>query len=988
MLENMEQTEQTDSTASQTSGNFILADKVRQFLADTPPFADLPKPELEKIWQEMKLVRLRMGQPVITKDALSPFVYLVWQGRLRLLAQYRQRDKNPFTLKLLDPRAVVGAISLIRQVPTELAIACEESICIAIPAQLFQELLTNNPDFQRAFWQTCSCAEVFDLVDQLLVDSPIKPPDNWQELCVEAERVGLVKQGNNPSTDTDQEYLWLFSGGDRFVGLPLSQYGFLRGSKVVPDQTGQVTATAEVLTVPELPYAEEIAPPAGKTYPMRTDAYPFIGAKDQKQSILACFQMVCKHLRIPFRQEPVKYGIEARTREQMDDKALLSVCAAIAEYVGLNCQSMQVPAKLIYRLPCVAILVWQGKLAVVFEATPSYVVLAVPEVGMKQLSIDEFAEIGSTVLLLSLQPTRETPQEKFGLSWFIPFIIKYRRVLTEVFLASFFVQLFAIASPLLIQVLIDKVLVQNAPDTLNIIGITLITVALFEALLSSLRTYLFADTTNRIDIALGAEIIDRLFRLPLRFFEKYPVGELSTRVNELENIRQFMTGTALTVVLDSIFSVFYIIIMFFYDWRLTLVALSTIPIFVVLTLIATPILRSQVRAKAQKYAQAQAQLVEILTGIQTVKSQNIELRSRWRWQERYGKYMVASFRTIVTATTAQSASHFFSQMSGLLVLWAGASLMLHGKGTFTLGMLIAFRIIASYATTPILRLVQLWQNFQETAISLERLADIIDTPTEIEASRGQIALPRIKGNVVFENVCFRFASSGPLQLKDICLDIPAGTFVGIAGLSGSGKSTLVKLLPRLYDPLSGRVFIDNYDISKVDLYSLRSQIGLVPQEPLLFDGTIQENIALGVTDASDAEIVAAAKLAVAHEFIMSLPNGYNYRVGERGANLSGGQKQRIAIARTILQQPKLLILDEATSALDYNTERQVCRNLIETFRDRTIFFITHRLGTIQSADLILYMHEGEIVERGTHSQLLAARGRYYSLYMQQSTQIV
>ncbi|NES20972.1 MAG: peptidase domain-containing ABC transporter, partial [Symploca sp. SIO3E6] len=541
-------------------------------------------------------------------------------------------------------------------------------------------------------------------------------------------------------------------------------------------------------------------------------------------------------------------------------------------------------------------------------------------------------------------------------------------------------------NPLMIQVIIDKVIVQNSPDTLHVLGGFLVVIAIFEGILTSLRTYLFVDTTNRIDMALGSEIIDHLLRLPLRYFEKRPVGELSTRINELENIRQFLTGTALTVVLDAVFSVIYIVVMFIYSWVLTLVTLAVIPLFVLLTVIFSPIVRRQLRAKAQKNAQTQSYLVEVLSGISTVKAQNIELRSRWKWQERYARYVSEGFRNVLTSTAASSTSNFLNKLSALLVLWVGAYLVLAGE--LTLGQLIAFRIIAGYVTGPLLRLAQIWQNFQATALSLERLSDILDTPQEVtEAERDNIPLPAVQGAVKYENVSFRFATSGPMQLNNINLEIPAGYFVGIVGQSGSGKSTLTKLLARLYEPNSGQIIIDGYDINKVELYSLRRQVGIVPQDTLLFEGTVQENIGLTNPDATTEEIIEAAKIAVAHEFIMGLPIGYNSTVGERGSSLSGGQRQRIAIARTILQSPRLLILDEATSALDYDTERQVSLNLAETFKGRTVLFITHRLSTIRNADMILMMDKGVIVEQGTHEKLMAQKGSYYCLYQQQESQV-
>jgi ATP-binding cassette subfamily B protein len=370
-----------------------------------------------------------------------------------------------------------------------------------------------------------------------------------------------------------------------------------------------------------------------------------------------------------------------------------------------------------------------------------------------------------------------------------------------------------------------------------------------------------------------------------------------------------------------------------------------------------------------------------MSGIQTVKAQNIELRSRWQWQDKYARYVGAGFNTVITSTLAGSSSHFLNQLSGLLVLWVGASLVLDGD--LTLGQLIAFRIIAGYVTSPILRLTQLWQNFQETALSLERLADIVDTPQESERDRQNIPMPEIKGEVKFENVNFRFKNQGPLQLANINLSFPESTFVALVGQSGAGKSTLTKLLSRLYEPEGGRILVDGLDIGKVELYSLRRQIGVVPQETLLFEGTVQENIALTNPDASTEQIINAAKVAAAHDFIMTLPNGYNTRVGERGSTLSGGQRQRIAIARSVLQRPRILVLDEATSALDYITEQQVCINLGDAFKGHTVFFITHRLSSVRSADVIVMMDQGSVVEQGTHDELMALKGRYYYLYQQQ-----
>ena len=546
------------------------------------------------------------------------------------------------------------------------------------------------------------------------------------------------------------------------------------------------------------------------------------------------------------------------------------------------------------------------------------------------------------------------------------------------------VQLFGLAGPLLIQVIIDKVISQRSLDALQVLGLALVVVTLLEGVLGSLRTFLFTETSNRIDMRLGSEVIDHLLRLPLGYFDRRPVGELGTRIAELEKIRSFLTGQALSAVLDGLLSLVYIVVMLFYSWLLTLIALAVLPVQIGLTLLGAPLFRRQFRDAAQENARTQSHLVEVLTGIQTVKAQNIELISRWKWQDFYSKYISRTFEKTITGTALTETSQVLQKLSQLLILWVGAILVL--KGELSLGQLIAFRIIAGYVTQPLLRLSSIWQNIQELKVSFERLADVVDTPEESDdADKKKIALPPIRGTVRFEQVSFCFAAGQPSVLQDVSLDVAAGTFVGVVGQSGSGKSTLTKMLSRLYAPNQGRIMIDGYDISKVELYSLRRQIGIVPQEPLLFSGTVADNIALADPEASSDAIVEAAQLACAHDFIMEMPSGYSSDVGERGAGLSGGQRQRIALARTLLLKPRLLVLDEATSALDYDTERRVCNNLLDNLENCTVFFITHRLSTIRRADQIVMLHQGAIVEVGTHDELMALKGRYYALYLQQES---
>ncbi|NJO73943.1 MAG: type I secretion system permease/ATPase [Leptolyngbyaceae cyanobacterium RM1_406_9] len=988
---------------------------VQEFLSTVTPFDKLPPFDLGVLASQFQLLRYRMGQAILVRDKMPAQVAILYQGQARSLA-YDPRTQRPVTLELMQPGAILGWAGLVRGVPCETAIASIETICLTLSAANFLTLLEEQPIIAAYFQTQCHPVEAFDLLgaelhrqangDTILKDLTLKAlPD---------AAVTNLPPGITPWSQLGNNRLWLMSGGGAIAGFsvgsrlqpednlsyievtgsePARIAGFQHFDELLTDSSVPTPLNVEAIITEELeiPYAPDRPQEADphirtdSTKPLQPDKYPFVRGRGSLDSAMACLQMVSRHLNVPFRKDVIQRVLVS----QMERTGSLSLdlCGAVAELMGLNAQLVTAPASAIGRLEPPALFQWQESYALLYAASERELVIAVPEVGIIRRKPSDFAETwGEQGQILLLKPTKQTPQQRFSLKWFLPSLYKHRKVLLEVFIASFFVQLFALANPLMIQVIIDKVIVQNSVDTLQVLGVFLLVLAVFEAILTSLRTYLFVDTTNRIDMTLGSEIIDHLLRLPLRYFERRPVGELATRINELENIRQFLTGTALTVVLDAVFSVIYIVVMFIYSWLLSLVSLATIPLFVVLAMVASPLIRQQLRVKAERNAETQSYLVEVVSGIQTVKAQNMELRSRWQWQQRYARYVSAGFKTVLTSTTAGSTSHFLNQLSGLLVLWVGAYLVLQGE--LTLGQLIAFRIIAGYVTSPLLRLAQLWQNFQETALSLERLSDIVDAaPEASEVDRLNIPMPAIEGAVTFDDVSFRFGPSGPLQLCNVKLEFPAGIFVGVVGQSGSGKSTLMKLLPRLYDLESGRIMIDGYDIGKVELYSLRRQIGIVPQDTLLFDGTVQENIALTCPDASAEEIIEAAKVAAAHEFIMGLPNGYNTRVGERGSALSGGQRQRVAIARTVLQNPRLLILDEATSALDYDSERRVCLNLAEAFRGRTVFFITHRLSTIKNADSILLMDKGAVVELGTHEELMALKGRYYCLYQQQEAEL-
>ena len=988
-----------------------------EFIASIEGFDQLSKEEINNLLssQILQPLRYRIGQKIIGKEQLPERIAILYQGNVRLLG-YNPQNQLPITLKLLQPGATIGEIAWLRELPCETAIASTEVICLTWKAADYLQFINRNPAFAQARQHISHPIEIFDILSsqvaqKALVNHNLK--DITQQAQLEA-KIHYLSPGKTALRELDSDRIWFVSGRSslpnfppnsrletdvievkgniplRLLGINPQDLSLLDGV-TIESETLETISDSRVDS--EIPYAQEpeFVPPTTSNKQFKNQNYPFFRGQGELDATLACFQMLSKHLEMPFRKEVVRRILTDQIKRQ--GSISFQVCAYLSELIGLKSQLVDVPAVSINRIPTPALIRYRDSFAVLYAVDGKTVVLGLPSQGIINCQISQLVEELETddanlqpqVRVLLLSATKETPKERFGLSWFVPYLSRYRRVLIEVFIASFFVQLAALANPLVIQLIIDKVIVQNSISTLNILGVLLLAVGVFEAVLTTLRTYLFVDTTNRIDMSLGSQIIDHLLRLPLRYFDKRPVGELSTRINELENIRQFLTGTALTVVLDALFSVVYIVVMLFYSWQLTLVGLGTIPLFVVVTLVAAPTVSRQLRTKAERNAETQSYLVEVMSGIQTVKAQNIELRSRFSWQKKYAKFVAAGFKTVLTSTLANSTSQFLSKLSSLLVLWVGAYLVL--KGELTLGELIAFRIISSYVTTPILRLAQIWQNFQETGLSLERLSDIVDTPQEAEIDRNNIPLPAVSGAVKYENVSFRFAASGPLQLSNVSVEFAAGKFVGIVGQSGSGKSTMMKLLLRLYDAESGRILVDGYDIAKVELYSLRRQIGVVPQDTLLFDGTVQENIALTNPDATTEEIIEAAQIAVAHEFIMTLPNGYNTRVGERGSALSGGQRQRIAIARSVLQRPKILVLDEATSALDYPTERQICLNLARAFKGNTVFFITHRLNTVSNADTIVVMDNSRMIEQGSHQELMAAKGHYFYLYQQQEVNL-
>ncbi len=575
--------------------------------------------------------------------------------------------------------------------------------------------------------------------------------------------------------------------------------------------------------------------------------------------------------------------------------------------------------------------------------------------------------------------------ETFGFRWFLPSIWRYRRPLGHVLVASLFLQIFALVSPLIFQVVVDKVLAHKAYSTLFVLVGGIAAIGLFDVVLQYLRTYALSHTTNRIDVELGQRLFAHLLRLPLGYFETRSAGQTVARMRELETIRSFLTGQGLFSALDLVFAVVFIAVLFCYSYALTWIVLATIPLYILIALTVRTPLREKINEKFNRGAISQQFLVEAVVGMQTVKAAAVEPTMRAQWEERLAAYVSTAFSATLTGAGGQTAIQYVSKLSSALVLLFGAKAVIDGD--LTVGGLIAFNMIAAQVAQPILRLSQLWQDFQQVQISIARLGDILNAPPEHAPSAIE-ALPSPRGSIALKHVTFRYKPGGQDVLKDVTLGIRSGEIVGIVGPSGSGKSTLTKLVQRLYSPSEGEVLLDGVNIAHVDPAWLRRHIGVVLQENLLFNRSIHDNIALSNPAMSRAEVIRVARLAGADEFIARMPQGYDTMIEERGANLSGGQRQRIAIARALATNPPILILDEATSALDYESERVIQANMRQISEGRTVIIIAHRLAAVRHCHRIIGMTDGRLVEAGSHDELVnRPNGLYARLWAIQSNPV-
>lgn len=698
------------------------------------------------------------------------------------------------------------------------------------------------------------------------------------------------------------------------------------------------------------------------------------------QTALVCFELIARinQIDVDLRTVTREYGI---TDGEVPKEQLL----LIAKNLGFRARVKQMPlTALLATYPVPAMVVFndasygvvlkvnmeEGKALVFFPA----------EMKARPLTFAEIEEASSGEYVI-FKHKLISSQAAFGFRWFYNEILHYKNVMAEVLTGSFIVQLFGLVTPLFTQVILDKVIVHRTMTTLDVLAVAFIAVVIFEFILNVTRNYIFIHTANKIDAKLGAKLFRHLFSLPFVYFESRKVGNIVARVRELDTIREFITNKSVSVLIDLFFSLVFVVIMFVYSVKLTLVFIGFVVLVGTLYLTVTPELRKRLENKFQMGAQANSYLVESVTGIQTVKSLALEGSMQKRWEENLGRYVQSSFKLATMSNVAGAVSGTFQRLMTIVVLYLGVKLVIDNQ--LTIGQLIAFQMFAGQFTGPFLRLVNLWNEFQQALLSVDRISDILNNPIELRSGK-DITLPKLAGSVRFDNVSFKYAADSPYALERMSFDIKPGMSVGLVGRSGSGKSTITKLIEKLYILSEGTIYIDDIDIRHINPVWLRFNIGVVLQDDYLFSGTIRENISLPRPDVPMDVIINVAKVAGAHEFISALPQGYETVVGERGSTLSGGQKQRIAIARALITNPRILIFDEATSALDYESEKVIQQNLSDIKKGRTTFIVAHRLSAVRDCDIIMALDKGRVIEMGSHDELIAKKGYYHFLHTQQA----
>jgi len=974
----------------------MTATPPQPLLARFEPFDRLPNDLYPLLDPLLEPCRFRLGQTVLLQDVLPEGVLLIRSGQLRSLAP-APRGQGLRTIERLAAGAIAGWAGLLRQQPCEHLRATTDVEALLLPASHFHDLLQGHSSLAAAFQQRLAAAELHALLLALAPQHPwaMDQLESWPEPLT-GGCVRSLPPGAETNLALSPSYRWFASSG-RPLGEPWTSPP---GSPTPSPQPGEAWLRLVGLTAPEEPppggadpaarvtaevladdeYSASPEPPAPRAHPGELRLLPASGPRATAISLCSA---LADYFGLPINRDSLQNQVDAILQRQ--DSINLVNLGQIMDTLGLKVVLSRVPTDRLARVPVPAALMQNGRIGLLDGVDADGMArLLEPELGALRVPSSELTtHDGGITELLLFEKKDDAKNANFGWNWFKPYLKQHSRALIEVLISSVVLNILRVVFPLGMLLLIQDAGPSSSIGPVFSIGAVMLLAIVLQALLKSLRTFIFADAANRIDQSAKSTVLDHLIRLPQGFFDSRPVGQVVFYFNELDRLRDILLGNTLLYLVDLAFVPLYLLVILAISPMLALLQLAMVPVIMGLGVITNPALKSQIVRTKVEAVRTYSFLTEAISGVQTVKAQNAELKTRWEFEDRYSRLLGEDFKLRVLGDSRSNLLEFVNSFSQLVFIIAAILLIIQNK--LGIGELFAARILGEYVVGPLAQMPSQWQQIQLATQTLGIVSDVVDRPTEQSLAESQnIPMPPLQGRVEFRGLSFRYREDGPLNLEGVNLSIPAGAFVGLVGGSGSGKSTLLKLLPRSYRPLEGSVLVDGLDISKIELYSLRRQIGVVPQESLLFDGSIRDNLLLVKPDASAAEMIRAARIACAHDFIMELSNGYNTNVGERGAGLSGGQRQRLALARAVLQNPRMLILDEATSALDASTERQVCINLLEAFRGRTVFFITHRLATVRPADVIVLMDRGAIMEMGNHQQLIDQQGWYYALFRSQN----
>ncbi len=1002
---------------------------IAQILRENPVFSLLDESEIQNVALKMTPVQFKVGQPVFLAGEPGDSFYVVVSGRARVVGRLDSGTET--TVAALSKGQSFGEHSLLNDSVRAYTVrAAEDLLVLRLAKSDFIAMVADRRELKRFFQDYIADTSLRNFLKLCSVFSPLAPNEIREVLdCMHpvdyAAGQTIVREG-----DAGDAFFILKSGearvekagrvlkvlrpGDGFGELALLT-GAPRAADVVASEPCSVFRlgkpdferlvadkpkmrqafvslasgySAEALRndepqmeegSPELAAAPETEYETGKG--KRRKKFPALLQHNEMDCGAACLAMILRYY-------GKNVGIN-RLRNLVNvtqEGATLQSVADGAEALGFQARGLRTDMANLSLVPLPAIAHWEGyHYIVLVDVKPNRITVADPGIGLRYFKPEEF-EKGWTGYILQLEWTSQVnavEESKSTFARYLPMVQQYKGLLIEILLASLLMQLFSLAMPIFTQVLVDRVLVQHSDQMLNGLLVGMLVIALFQAFTSLIREYLIVHTARRIDLQMAVAFYRHALSLPLRFFEDRKVGDILLRFEENAKIRHLLTGRTLTAILDASMVVLYLALMFVYSVKLAVVALAFIPLYFLLSKLVTPIMTRLSREWFSRSSDSQSKLVESISGIGTVKATATERQIRWRWETSTVRAMNTHFKSSMMQVGAVSAATFIEVVNTTVILWYGARLVMANQ--LSVGQLMAFYALAFGITRAILNIVALYDDFTEAKIAVERLNDVFETEPEEDLGKNTpVRLPRLQGHVQFENVTFRYPSRlNRNALQNVTLDIKPGQTVALVGRSGAGKSTFANLLLRLHAPTEGKVLIDGYDLQQAAIGSLRTQVGVVPQDVFLFSGTIRENIALGDADAPMEEVVGAAMLAGAHDFISQLPLGYQTVIGERGQSLSGGQKQRIAIARALYTKPRILIFDEATSALDVESERAIQNNLDNILRDRTTIIIAHRLSTVRNADLIVVLDQGVVMETGNHQSLMEKQGLYYYLNSQQ-----